>query len=246
MDEIARKLGGKLAGSDWLLSARDSQLPPENLGQIWLMVGGRGAGKSWSLNNAVAAAVRAGIQRINYVVAVNRDALDVAIEGPSGFLSTYGSSERPVWRSVRKRLEFANGATVAFYSGEEQETLRGAQCEEQVFQQGMFGCRLGDKPRCLIATTPRPTALLKKLINDMPGVSVTRSSTYERHLSPDFLQFIQDNYAGTRIGRREISGELLADVPDALWRDEFIRRDVVPDATIDLYHGGHRSGVRRR
>src|SRR5690349_19402416 len=85
-----------------------------------------------------------------------------------------------------------------------------------------FGLRLGRHPREIVTTTPRPIPLLKRLVAD-PAVALSRASTRdnEKHLAPAFLESVVDRYAGTRLGRQEIDGEIVEDRPDALWsRDE--------------------------
>jgi phage terminase large subunit-like protein len=153
---------------DWVFAARDAQLPPPDLSWCWLFLGGRGAGKSHSMSAAVHTAVRAGIKRIHFIAPTTTDFHDVNVEGKSGIFATCGRDPRPRWVSSRRRLEWPNGAMCVFFSGEEPESLRGPEAEmvivdeiarmryqQSVFDTMMLGLRLGDRPRVLIATTPR-------------------------------------------------------------------------------------------
>jgi phage terminase large subunit-like protein len=90
--------------------------------------------------------------------------------------------------------------------------------QQQVFDNAMLGLRLGDKPRLLVSTTPRPTPFMKKLVA-MDGVSITTGTTYDnaRHLSPEFLRKIRELYEGTRLGRQELQGAMILDPVNALF-----------------------------
>jgi terminase large subunit-like protein len=166
------------ASEDWVFAARDAQLPPPDL-SCWLFLGGRGAGKSHSMSAAVHTAVRAGagIKRIHFIAPTTTDFHDVNVEGKSGIFATCGRDPRPRWVSSRRRLEWPNGAMCVFFSGEEPESLRGPEAEmvivdeiarmryqQSVFDTMMLGLRLGDRPRVLIAATPRTTPFMKKLV----------------------------------------------------------------------------------
>ena len=141
---------------------------------LGLFLGGRGTGKSHSMSAAVHMAVGAGISRIHLIAPTTSDFHDVNLEGRSGIPATCGRDPRPRWVSSKRRLEWPNGAMWVFFSGEEPESLRGPQCElcvideiarmryqQAVFDTMMLGLRLGDKPRVLIATTPRTTPFMK-------------------------------------------------------------------------------------
>lgn len=131
--------------------------------------------------------------------------------------------------------------------GEEPDTLRGPQAQlviideiarcryqQEIFDMAMMGLRLGDKPRMLIATTPRPTPFMKKLLA-MDGVSITTGSTYDNaaHLSPSFLKKIHELYEGTRLGRQELQCAMLLDPPNALFKDGWLHHDPVPEEAIE-------------
>jgi len=204
----------------------------------WLMLGGRGAGKTrlgaeW-VRAQVTGARPYAEQRAFTIALVGEtahDAREVMIEGPSGILRHSPRGERPVWTSTRRRLEWPNGAVATAFSADDPEQLRGPQfdaawCDElakwrkpdETFDNLQFGLRLGPRPRQLVTTTPKPIALIKRLVAD-PRTAVTRASTYANavHLSPAFVEAVIGRYAGTRLGRQEIDGEIIEDRADALW-----------------------------
>jgi phage terminase large subunit-like protein len=235
------------AGRDWVFLARDAQLPPADLGWCWLFLGGRGAGKSHSMSCAVHTAVRAGITRIHLVAPTTADFHDVNLEGRSGILATCGRDPRPRWVSSRRRLEWDNGALCVFFSGEEPDSLRGPQAElciideigrmryqQAVFDMAMMGLRLGDKPRMFLATTPRTTPFMKKLVS-MEGVRITTGSTYDnaKHLSAEYLRKVRELYEGTRLGRQELQGAMILDPVNALFKDDWLVHDDVAEDTIE-------------
>jgi phage terminase large subunit-like protein len=229
--------------ADFITLAHAHQEPPAagNNGApwtTWLALGGRGAGKTrlgaeWvrALALGVPPYAEACCGRIALVGETEHDAREVMIEGASGLLHAGPWRERPVWSPARRRLEWANGAVAQAFSAEDPESLRGPQfdaawCDElgkwrraeDAFDMLQFGLRLGSRPRQLVTTTPRPTRLIKRLIAD-PRTAVTRAPTQANaaHLSPAFLAEVVARYAGTRLGRQEISGEVIEDRPDALW-----------------------------
>lgn len=234
----------------WALFAHPHQRPPLHAPNgepwlTWLMIGGRGAGKTragaeWiraqALGEAPFASEAAG--RIALVGETEHDVREVMIEGVSGLLSVHARADRPVWISSRKRLEWHNGAVAQAFSAEDPESLRGPQfaCAwsdemakwrhaEATFDMLQFGLRLGRQPRQLITTTPRPTALLKRLMQE-PTTAITRAATAANafNLAPTFLQGVMARYAGTRLGRQELDGEIIDDRPDALWSRALLER----------------------
>jgi phage terminase large subunit-like protein len=197
------------------------------------VLGGRGAGKTRTGAEWVRAfaAIRPPAGPIALIGETEHDTREVMIEGISGLMSAHARIERPVWIPSRRRLEFASGAVAHAFSAEDPESLRGPQfaaawCDEiakwrhaeATFDMLQFGLRLGDRPRQVITTTPRPNALLKRLIAD-PRCAVTRAGTAKNayHLSPAFLETVVKRYAGTRTGRQELDGEIIEQRPDALW-----------------------------
>ncbi|MBB3930727.1 phage terminase large subunit-like protein [Kaistia hirudinis] len=238
---------------DWDFWARDDQLPPAGDWLTWLMIGGRGAGKTragaeWVRAMAAGrpgyASAPAG--RIALVGETLADVRDVMIEGVSGLLAVHRRDERPLWQPSRRRLEWPNGAYALCFSSEDPESLRGPQFEaawadelgkwrhgEATWDMLQFGLRLGDLPRQLVTTTPRTTKLMKRLIAAERTV-VTRAGTGANlaNLAPGFLERVLGRYKGTRLGRQEIDGELIEDRADALWsRDaiEALRVESAPE-----------------
>jgi phage terminase large subunit-like protein len=204
----------------------------------WLILGGRGAGKTRVGAEWVRAMVHGTPPYANrphrciaLVGETEHDAREVMIEGHSGLLQISPRSQRPIWIPTRRRLQWPNGAIAQAFSAEDPESLRGPQfdaawCDElakwrhadATFDMLQFGLRLGARPRQLITTTPRPIPLIKRLIADARTL-VTRAATQVNrdHLAPAFLETVVARYAGTRLGRQELNGELIEDRPDALW-----------------------------
>jgi phage terminase large subunit-like protein len=153
------------------------------------------------------------------------------IEGVSGLLRVHPQRDRPVWIPSRRRLEWESGVVAEAFSAEDPESLRGPQfCAawadelakwrraEATFDMLQFGLRLGARPRQVTTTTPRPIALLKRLIAD-PATVLTRASTHANapHLSAAFIDTVFARYGGTRTGRQELDGEIIEQRADALW-----------------------------
>jgi len=230
-------------GTSWEIFAHPHQRPPELAPNgepwlTWLMIGGRGAGKTragaeWIRAQALGLPPFAteAVERIALVGETEHDVREVMIEGVSGLLAVHPHRDRPLWSPSRKRLEWSNGAVAYAFSAEDPESLRGPQfgCAwsdemakwryaEATFDMLQFGLRLGSQPRQLITTTPRPTALFKRLMCD-PTSAVTRAPTRVNalNLAPTFLKNVMARYEGTRLGRQELDGEIIEDRPDALW-----------------------------
>jgi phage terminase large subunit-like protein len=235
---------GDLLLRDWNGIALPHQRPPLAAAngepwRTWLLMGGRGAGKTragaeWVRALATGNADFAGppARRIALVGETLADAREVMIEGESGLLRLHRRDERPVWEPSRRRVFWPATGTEAFaFSADDPEQLRGPQfdaawCDElgkwrraeDAFDMLQFGLRLGAEPRQLITTTPRPLPLLKKILAD-PLTAVSRAKTADnaRNLGPTFLERIEARYGGTRLGRQELDGELLEDLPGALF-----------------------------
>src|ERR1700745_1569694 len=212
----------------WAAKARPNQLPPPGDDWfIWLLLAGRGFGKTRVLSEFVVEHVNGGIaKRVALVAATAVDARDVIVEGNSGILACAPAWSRPTYEPSKRRLTWPSGAIATLYSADEPERLRGPQHDlaavdelgswrrPEAWDNLMFGLRLGERPRCAVATTPRPTRLIRDLVAREGGdVAVTRGSTYENraNLAPDFVDRIIRKYEGTRLGRQELQGELLLD-----------------------------------
>lgn len=216
---------------NWPFWARPSQLPPPGDWRIWLLIAGRGFGKTRTGAEYVRARVRSGnARRLALVAPTAADARNVMVEGESGVLAVSPSWDRPRYEPSKRRLTWPNGAIATLYSADEPERLRGPQhdmswCDElgswrypEAWDMLMFGLRLGTDPRVVVTTTPRPTRLIRGLMTDSTAV-LTRGTTFENraNLAPDFVEQIVRKYKGTRLGRQELDAELLDDVPGALW-----------------------------
>jgi phage terminase large subunit-like protein len=246
----------ELVLSRWDIFAHEHQVPPHLApnGQpwlTWLLIGGRGAGKTragaeWVRAQALGLAPLAGepIGNIALVGETEHDVREVMVEGVSGLLAVHRRDERPVWAPSRRRLEWSNGAVAYAFSAEDPESLRGPQfgCAwsdemakwryaQATFDMLQFGLRLGHQPRQLITTTPRPTALIKRLMLEPTSV-VTRAGTQANayHLAPTFLKGVLARYKDTRLGRQELDGEIIEDRPDALWSRTLIESCRVGEA----------------
>ena len=223
----------------WPAVARPNQLPPPgDWWQIWLLLAGRGFGKTRTLAEWVCDQVASGqASRIALVAATAADARDVLVEGASGILSVAPPWCRPIYEPSKRRLTWPNGAIATTYSAEEPDRLRGPQhdaavCDElaswsrpETWDMLQFGLRLGRNPRCLVATTPRPIKLIRELLaREGRDVVVTRGSTYENraNLARGFFDHVICKYEGTRLGRQELNAELLEDTPGALWSHSII------------------------
>jgi predicted phage terminase large subunit-like protein len=224
--------------------ARPEQLPPPGDWRVWLLLAGRGFGKTRSGAEWVREQVKEGrAGRVALVAPTAADARDVMIEGESGILAVTPDRGRPLYEPSKRRVTWPNGAIATAYSAEEPDRLRGPQhdaawCDElavwrhdAAWDMLMFGLRLGHDPRCVVTTTPKPRRLLRHLLHD-PSVAVTRGTTFDNrdHLAPAFFDAILKRYRGTRLGRQELLAELLEDVPGALWSRDAIERGCVPVA----------------
>ncbi|OQM75234.1 ATP-binding protein [Pseudaminobacter manganicus] len=206
-------------------------------GAIRLVIGGRGAGKTRLGAEWVNGLVR-GLRpfadwrygKIALVGETLAEVREVMIDGPSG-IRAIARRDRPHFEAGRRRLLWENGAVAHIFSAEDPESLRGPQFDaawldelakwrnvEACWDTLQFGMRLGRRPSQLITTTPRPLPLLKRLLAD-PSVAVTRlkSDDNAKNLAPGFLEAVKRRYAGTRLGRQELDGELIEDRDDALW-----------------------------
>lgn len=214
---------------DWHLWARDEQLAPAHDWTYWLILAGRGFGKTrcgaeWTRQQVKTA------RYVNLIGATADDARDIMIEGESGILAICPRRERPEYRASQRKLVWPNGAISLIFTADEPERLRGKQseklwCDElaawrypEAWAQAKFGLRLGSAPQACITTTPKPSKLIRELLED-PVTHVTRGSTYANrdNLAPAFFAAVIKTYEGTRLGRQELNAEILDDHPGALW-----------------------------
>lgn len=233
-------------------SARTEQLPPTGNWMIWLYQAGRGAGKTRTAAEELAwQAIRQPNTRWAIVAPTFADARDTCVEGESGILSVLrrydALRERNPWNRSIGEVALANGSRIKLFSGDEPDRLRGPQHHgawvdelgafrySDAWDQLQFGLRLGDNPRTIVTTTPKPVPVIRSLLARKDGsVVVTRGSTFDNraNLAPTALAELLARYDGTRIGRQELYGELLEDVEGALWtlaNIEANRRDEATD-----------------
>ena len=221
---------------DWPFWARSSQLPPPGNWRTWLLLAGRGHGKSRAGAEWVRAQIESGkARRIALVARTSADVRDVVVEGESGLLAISPPWCRPRYEPSKRRLTWPNGAIATTYSADEPDLLRGPQhdaawCDElaswqysETWDQLQFGLRLGDDPRVVCTTTPRPVRLIKELLKS-PTTVITRGSTFDNqaNLAPAFFTEIISKYEGTRLGRQELFAEVIEDIQGALWSRSLI------------------------
>lgn len=222
---------------DWSVWARPSQLMPGGEWDGWLILAGRGYGKTRIGAEAVTAeAISGRSKRIGLVAETAADGRDVIVHGESGILACSPPWCRPVFVASdgRPKLEWPNGAIATLYDARVPDQLRGPQHDflwfdelakfryaQDCYDQAMFGLRLGQNPRWLATTTPRNIALIRELLKreGAGGVRVTRGSSDENidNLAPSYRRNVIDRYRDSRLGRQELFAELLEDVPGALW-----------------------------
>ena len=221
---------------DWESHAHPHQWPPDGDWTTWLILGGRGAGKTragaeWVRAITGAANDNAPARAVALVAETYADAREVMIEGPSGLCAVSAPADRPEFEASRRRLVWPNGAVGYAFSAEDPDGIRGYQFDaawsdelckwrypEATWSNLQLALRLGDRPRQIATTTPRPTGLIKRLIAAQT-TCVTRASTYvnRANLSDAFFSEIAALYEGTALGRQELLGELVEDAAGALW-----------------------------
>lgn len=229
------RLKARRDADHWGDTRRANQTPPDGDWRTWLVMAGRGFGKTRTGAEFIREEIMAGrARRVALVGPTAADARDVMVEGESGLLAVcerYGF--RPTYEHSKRRLTFPNGARAWTYSAEEPDRLRGPQHDlawsdeiaawqrPDSWDMLQFGLRLGANPRQIATTTPRPVPVVKYLLSQRESgmVVVTSGSSYENaaNLAPAFVEQIIRRYEGTRLGRQEINAELLTDTPGALW-----------------------------
>ena len=231
----------------WLKIARRNQIPPKGDWTIWLLLAGRGYGKTRTGAETTRRRVMEGkAGRIGFVGATAADVRDIMVEGPSGILAVSPDSWRPHYEPSKRRLTWPNGAVATLFSSDEPDRLRGPQHDfvwgdevaswryPEAYDMMMLGLRVGEKPQAVLTSTPKPIPLIRGLVSrDGQDVVVTKGTTYENldNLAPAFRTEIIRRYEGTRLGRQELNAEILDDVPGALWT-----RGLLEECRVDPQH----------
>ena len=221
---------------DWPGWAHRGQLAPPDDWRCWVLMAGRGFGKTlagaqWVFEEAK----RDGSLRVALVAATIDEARAVMVEGRSGLLAVaHGRVEE--WNPSRRTLRFEGGAEATLFSGASPDKLRGpehhlAWCDElakwerpgETWDNLQLGLRLGTRPRALVTTTPRPGPTLRRIMAE-PGCVATGGRTADNpHVSRAYRDTVERLYRGTRLGAQELDGLLLPD-GGALWTPEVIER----------------------
>jgi phage terminase large subunit-like protein len=231
----------------WAFLAHPGQIPPEDKPASWgsrpwpwfcyLMRSGRGGGKTRSGAEWILKRVRQGYRHIALIGQTAADIRDTMVElGPSSIMKVAKPDERPDYEPSKRRLTFPNGAIATTFTGEEPDQLRGPAHDtawidelakfkypEETWDNMEMGLRLGDNPQVFCTTTPRPIPIIKRLVQDPTTIDVRFSTSQNaENLSPIFLKRVMDRYAGTRLGRQELEGEILDDNPNAMFQRAII------------------------
>ena len=241
VDEFLAGLGGNaLLALPWLFDfwALPHQLPPDGAWKTWVIMGGRGAGKTRAGAEWVRAQVEgsgprdAGAARHVALVGETLDQVrDVMVLGESGILACSPPDRRPQWEAGRRRLVWPNGAEAQCFSAHDPESLRGPQFDaawadelgkwpkaEETWDQLQFALRLGEAPRQVVTTTPRNVAVLKAILKNPSTVATHAPTEANRaHLAASFLEEVRARYGGTALGRQELDGLLVEEAEGALW-----------------------------
>jgi phage terminase large subunit-like protein len=232
----------------WTDRARLEQLPPaDDEWIVWLLLAGRGFGKTRTGAETVRALIESkAARRVALIGPTAADVRNVMVEGQSGLLSVCPlGADGPVYEPSNRRILWPNGAVAMCYSADEPQRLRGPQHDfawadelaawrypQQAWDMLMFGLRLGRRPRAVVTTTPKPIRLLRDLVA-APTTRVTRGSTFanQNNLAATFLTAIVGKYEGTRLGRQELHAELLEQADGALWSRAMIEAARIPAGT---------------
>lgn len=255
VDEFLAGLGeNALLALPWVFEfwALPHQLPPAGAWKTWVIMGGRGAGKTRAGAEWVRAQVEGArpgdpgrARRVALVAETLDQGREVMVMGDSGILACSPPDRRPDWEATRRRLVWPNGAVAQVFSAHDPESLRGPQFDaawadelakwpraEAAWEQLQFALRLGEHPQQVVTTTPRNVAVLKAILKN-PSTVLTHAPTEANraHLARSFLAEVEARYGGTRLGAQELRGLLVEDVEGALWttpRLEAARIDRAP------------------
>lgn len=230
---------------DWKKRARSNQKIPQGDWALWLILAGRGFGKTRTGAESVRQLVEeGGYKRIALVGASILQTRSIMVEGVSGLLSIFPPNMRPRVEMTKREIHFKNGAIATLFGGEQVDQLRGPQFDaawvdelakfrhpQKLMEQLQLCLRLGAHPRCIVTTTPRPLPLFQKWLTQ-DNIVVTRGTTFENaaNLSPLFMEQVVKEFEGTTLGSQELYGEILTETKGALWqRKNIIYSDIPHD-----------------
>lgn len=230
---------------NWFGLARgDQSAPRDPEWSVWLVLGGRGSGKTRTGAEWILERVRRGARRIALVAPTLHDAREVMLGGDSGLLRIGFCHERARYEPTRRRVVFPNGAIAYLFSAYDPDSLRGPQFDcawgdefcawpdpDAVLSNLRLGLRLGVKPRLCLTSTPRPLPILDTLLAN-PGTRITQSRTRDNadNLAPGFIDAMANTYGGSALGRQELDGEIVRDHPGAIFSRADIDQTRVADA----------------
>ena len=232
-EKILEELGDEKRAElwwDWGFWSRPDQIPPEGDWSVWVLMAGRGSGKTRAGAEWVRKQIENGYTRGAFVAPTAADARDVMVEGEAGILACSPPGIYPEYEPSKRRLTWPNGAQVTVFSADEPDRLRGpshdfAWCDElaawrypEAWDNLLMGLRIGSDPRVVVTTTPRPRRFFRDILDD-PATVVTRARTHDNivNLAPQFAKQIIARFEGTRLARQELEGEYLEDIEGALW-----------------------------
>lgn len=257
-DQIDTFLSGlsdnALMALPWLFEfwALPHQLPPEGAWKTWVVMGGRGAGKTRAGAEWVRAEVEGATpdapgraRRVALVGETVDQVREVMVMGESGIIACSPPDRRPEWQATRRRLVWPNGAIAQVFSAHDPASLRGPQFDaawadelakwpkgQEAWDQLQFALRLGENPRQVVTTTPQNVGVLKDILKN-PSTVMTHAPTEANraHLATSFLEEVRARYAGTRLGAQELQGLLIEEAEGALWKADALdqtRIEVLP------------------
>ena len=224
---------------DWRseLNARPNQIAPDGNWTTWLILAGRGFGKTRTGAEWIRERVESGLsKRIALIGKTPADVRDVMIEGESGLLNISPPYNMPTYEPSKRRLTWDNGAIAQTFSSYEPDQLRGSQFDtawademasweypEETWDNLMFALRLGEKPQVCVTTTPKPLQLLINL-RDAKTTVLTKGTSYDNreNLNQQFFDSILSKYKNTRLGMQEIYAEILEESDNAMWKREWL------------------------
>lgn len=234
---------------DWNFWSRPEQVPPrDDSWDMYVFLAGRGTGKTRSAAEWVreeARYTKYGKLRFSLVARTAADTRDIMVEGESGIIAVSPPSERPLYEPSKRRLTWPNGNVGTVFTADEPDSLRGVQSHRawadeaaayrqlvdemsaDAFTNLRISNRLGRNPKLMVTTTPKKTKLMRSILNEAetnPRVIIARGKTQDNvgNLSQTYIDGIEGIYAGTRLYRQEMLGEMLDDVEGALWTEKLI------------------------